>query len=239
MVLRVAAGVDAEKLLIEAYRGFFGILEAAFDLDFFNHRIGFKAQQLLGFEDAPVVNMTIAQAAQVHIQIARVLGDQVHFVAAMAHGFKAGDVFRRTRPRITTTKPALGLIHDNDGVVGQFEPLFRVIELVPRRFELFWLQAVDVVEVDGTAFCVGLLIHFLDGVEGLAVAGFAGADVEHGRASLRFDGSAARLAPDLITFAILRPVDALNNEAGEHSGKHDVYRYIDLGQPEDLLNNDP
>ncbi len=59
----VRAGVDAEVVFIEAQGLFVGILEAAFDLDLFHHHFGFEAQQLLGFEDAPIVDMSLRRRA--------------------------------------------------------------------------------------------------------------------------------------------------------------------------------
>ncbi|MCY1536393.1 hypothetical protein D9M68_718500 [compost metagenome] len=126
------------------------------------------------------MNMTVAQAAQVDVDVARVLSDEVHFVPLMAHGFETADVLRRLLPGIAHAEPALRLVDDDDRVVGQFVPSVRVVKREPRRLEQFRLEAGDIVEVDHPPFPLGLLIDFANGVEGLAVAGLSGADIEHG-----------------------------------------------------------
>ena len=71
------------------------------------------------------------------------------------------------------------------------------------------------------------------------MAGLAGTDNKHDSASLGFDGGAARLVPDLIAFTVGGLVDPRQDEARGDGGEIQVHHHIELGQPENALDDRP
>src|SRR5690606_22157177 len=106
--------------------------------------------------------------------------NQVHLMALLTHDLPAGAVLRHILSRISSAEELLRFIDNDNGVIGQVIPGMRIVELIPLRLELVWLEASKVGIVDHPPLCLRLRINLLDGVQRLAVAHEAGTYVEHG-----------------------------------------------------------
>ncbi|MNQ98147.1 hypothetical protein D3C85_1138220 [compost metagenome] len=184
MVPGLGAGVDAEKSLVQGNDRARGLRERRQLFDVIDHPLGFVTADFLTAEDPPVVDVLVTQAPGVHVDKARVLRDEVHLMTTVAHGLKGADVLWHWLARIAHTEHrrrlgTLGLVDNNDAVMGKLVPLQRLGELVPLRLQLARVQAGNVVIVDRATFRPRLLVDFLDRVQRLAVARQTGANYQH------------------------------------------------------------
>ncbi|MNG05163.1 hypothetical protein D3C84_883380 [compost metagenome] len=109
-----------------------------------------------------------------NINKARVLSDQMNFMALLTHSLKSGNMQRDFFPRITNTKPllfyiALRLINDNNCIYRQLIPFNRVLEFIPLRRQFGRIEVGNIVVIDRPILRLGSKVDFLNRVKCLAM----------------------------------------------------------------------
>src|SRR5690606_10385478 len=122
-------------------------------------------------------------------------------------------------------KERLSFINNNRRVLGELEPLLRLIKRNPGGFKrlVIGIETANIVVVNNSVRLGGSNINFLDSVKGLAVALKASTKDKH----------KSPLNRTKLGYRTAGLIHASNNSAGYYGSQHDIDCYIDFREAQD------